>query len=115
MESILMTLFQSRDFAHFKHLETDSYARHIALGGYYEGIVDQMDKFAELMMSSGTKIKCPRSIEIPSVDEIKYFEALSRTVASFTKDTTMREDLKNVLIDVLDMVNTLLYKLKGLK
>ncbi len=115
MESLIITLFQSRDFAHFKHLETSSYARHMALNEYYDGIVDHMDALAELQMANGVAIRCPKSIEIPDVDEVKYFDALANTLNRLSKDTGMREDMRNVIIDIQTLVNGLLYKLKMLK
>lgn len=40
-------LFQGRDVAHSVHLSTRSYAKHMALQGFYEGIVGLADDFAE--------------------------------------------------------------------
>lgn len=40
-------LFLSRDIAHKLHLSTRSFAEHSALGGFYETIVEQADKFSE--------------------------------------------------------------------
>ena len=40
-------LFLGRDVAHSVHLNTRSYAKHKALKGFYEGIVDLADDFAE--------------------------------------------------------------------
>ena len=41
------TLFLARDVAHSVHLNTRSYAKHVALNEFYDGIVDLADKFAE--------------------------------------------------------------------
>lgn len=40
-------LFLGRDVAHSVHLNTRSYAKHVALQGFYEEIVELADKFAE--------------------------------------------------------------------
>ena len=40
-------MFLGRDVAHSVHLNTRSYAKHVALQGFYEGIIDLADKFAE--------------------------------------------------------------------
>lgn len=40
-------LFLGRDVAHSVHLNTRSYAKHVALQGFYEGIIDLADSFAE--------------------------------------------------------------------
>jgi len=41
------TLFLARDVAHSVHLNTRSYAKHVALNTFYDEIVDFADKFAE--------------------------------------------------------------------
>ena len=41
------TLFLARDVAHSVHLNTRSYAKHVALNEFYDSIVDLADKFAE--------------------------------------------------------------------
>lgn len=40
-------LFLARDVAHSVHLNTRSYAKHVALNAFYDEIVDLADKFAE--------------------------------------------------------------------
>ncbi len=40
-------LFLARDVAHSVHLNTRSFAKHMALQGFYEEIVDLADSFAE--------------------------------------------------------------------
>lgn len=41
------TLFLARDVTHSVHLNTRSYAKHVALNEFYDNIVDLADKFAE--------------------------------------------------------------------
>ena len=40
-------LFLARDVAHSVHLNTRSYAKHVALNSFYDEIVELADKFAE--------------------------------------------------------------------
>jgi hypothetical protein len=40
-------LFLARDVTHSVHLNTRSYAKHQALGAFYDGIIDLADTFAE--------------------------------------------------------------------
>ena len=46
-EKFIGTLFLARDVAHSVHLNTRSYAKHQALNGFYDEVVDLADKFAE--------------------------------------------------------------------
>ena len=40
-------LFLARNVAHSVHLNTRNYAKHVALQGFYDGIIDLADQFAE--------------------------------------------------------------------
>lgn len=40
-------LFLGRDVAHSVHLNTRSYAKHVALNTFYDEVIDLADKFAE--------------------------------------------------------------------
>jgi len=51
------TLFASRTQAHIFHLQTTSYAQHIALGEYYGGIVDLVDGLTELIKVDTESLK----------------------------------------------------------
>ena len=45
--TFIATLFHSATNAHFMHLQTDSYAKHVALNEYYDSIIELGDKWAE--------------------------------------------------------------------
>jgi len=47
MNEYVGTLMQSRNQTHIFHLQTTSYAKHIALQEYYEGIIDLIDSLVE--------------------------------------------------------------------
>lgn len=47
MDYLLATLFLSREVAHREHLKTKSFSQHMALGEFYEGIVERADAIAE--------------------------------------------------------------------
>jgi len=44
---LIAILFLSREVAHREHLNTKSYAQHMALGSFYDTIVDNADSIAE--------------------------------------------------------------------
>lgn len=50
MEDLIATLFLSREFAHRRHLAVTgpgSYAAHVALGAFYDDIIERADAIAE--------------------------------------------------------------------
>jgi len=52
-------LFLARDVAHSAHLNTRSYAKHVALNEFYDGIIDLADKFAEAYQGKYGLIRRP--------------------------------------------------------
>lgn len=48
MDNIILQLFVIRDTAHTLHLKTRSFAKHVALGDFYDGILDAADSIAEI-------------------------------------------------------------------
>lgn len=44
---MICRLFQARTAAHMAHLQTRSYAQHVALNGFYDSLVGLTDAFAE--------------------------------------------------------------------
>ena len=52
MNEYIGLLLQSRTQTHIFHLQTKSYAKHVALQSYYEDIVDLIDDIVEAYQSS---------------------------------------------------------------
>ena len=47
MEDLISLLFLARDVAHREHLRTKSFAQHMALGTFYNDIIENADAIAE--------------------------------------------------------------------
>jgi hypothetical protein len=47
IENLIEKMFSARDAAHIRHWKTDSYSQHRALGKYYDGLIEGLDKFVE--------------------------------------------------------------------
>ena len=78
--TFIATLFHSGTNAHFMHLQTDSYARHVALGDYYDEIIDLVDKYAEAFQGSYEIIKSyPKDFHI-ATDPVKYIKSIKEFV-----------------------------------
>lgn len=107
---IIYKLFQSRDFAHIMHLHHKKLGMHLALGEYYEGIVPCMDSIAEIWMGYSKVFPVVESISVPNTSPVAYFTALSDMIDQVTKQD-IREDLKNKFAEVLELINSTLYKL----
>ena len=109
------TLLHSATNTHFFHWSTDSYAKHIALGEYYDGIVELTDSFAEAYMGKYGKFTTFPSVYHQPKEPLKYLESLQNFVTDARQDLPQDSDLQNLIDAIADLINTTTYKLKFLK
>ena len=109
------TLLHSATNTHFFHWSTDSYSKHIALGEYYDGIVELTDSFAEAYMGKYGKFTTFPSVYHQPKDPLKYLESLQNFVSDARQDLPQDSDLQNLIDGIADLINTTTYKLKFLK
>lgn len=57
MEKLISLLFLARDLAHREHLRTDSFSAHMALGSFYDEIIDRADAIAEAYQGSYKRLE----------------------------------------------------------
>lgn len=116
-ENFLGQLFLARDVAHSVHLNTRSYAKHKALGHFYEDVIELVDKFAETYqgrkgligpISLQSARKNGNIIEFLQ-DSMEQIEEMRYTVVDKT-DTP----LQNIIDEIIGLYLTTLYKLKFL-
>jgi len=110
-------LFLSRDVAHSAHLNTRSFAKHMALNGFYDEIVDLADKFAEMYQG---KYGLIGPIALLSADNSNsILEFLERQVDQIEKtryDVVDKEctAIQNVIDEIVGLYFQTIYKLKYL-
>ncbi|MFA5186994.1 MAG: DUF5856 family protein [Patescibacteria group bacterium] len=110
-------LFLARDVTHSVHLNTRSYAKHVALGGFYEGIVGLADKFAEAYQGRHGLIG---PISVPSAGKSpNVVDFLKGSLAEIEKERYKVVDkddsaLQNIIDEIVGLYLATLYKLKFL-
>jgi hypothetical protein len=110
-------LFLARDVAHSVHLNTRSYAKHMALQGFYEGIVDLADKFAEAyqgkygLMGPVALMTAKKTTNIVAFLENQVEELMGMRYKVVDKDCT---PLQNIIDEIFGLYYSTLYKLKFL-
>lgn len=114
------TLFASRTQAHIYHLQTPSYAAHIALQGYYEGIIPILDPLIESIQGKNgiiTGYTAPGQVrEYISCEEIiAYFTALEMYVEQNRNKLPQDSYVQNQVDMISELINSTIYKLKFLK
>lgn len=106
-------MFQMRDIGHLLHLKSRSYAQHIALDAFYNGILDFTDSIAEIYQSEDLlDIRIPASIlEKTPIDYISTF----RYEIEEYKEMCDLDEVVNILEEVMALCSSTIYKLKFLE
>lgn len=110
-------LFLGRDVAHSVHLNTRSFAKHMALQGFYEGIVGLADSFAEAYQGKYgligpialQSVKKTNNIIEFLQDQLDEIEAVRYKVVE--KECTA---LHNIIDEIVGLYLSTLYKLRFL-
>jgi len=114
-------LFESREMAHVYHLsvkgDMGSYAAHVALGVYYNEILEFIDDLIEIYQGQYGLVENFDIIDTSSTktqEPIGYFEELVMFVKSTRNTSLSSEDthLQNIIDEVVGLIYRTLYKLK---
>lgn len=110
-------LFLGRNVAHSVHLNTRSYAKHVALNTFYDEIIDRADAFAEAYQGRHGLIG---PIAIPAAKKTtNIIEFLQDQLAEIEKsryDVCDKSDssLQQLIDNIVELYLTTLYKLRFL-
>jgi len=114
-------LFEAREMAHVFHLsvngEMGSNAAHMALGEFYEELLEFIDELTEVYQGQYGLVENFDIIDTSSAKErqyIPYFESLTSFIKDNRKVAFLQEDthLQNIIDEVVALTYRLLYKLK---
>ena len=105
VKSIIDEMFEVRTSIHKEHLATSSYAEHIALNEFYDGILEITDRFAEAYQGRfNTRIyNSSNSVEIVS----NLRKKLQEYILSLKQD----KELENIIAEAIEQCDETLYKL----
>ena len=110
-------LFAARDVAHSAHLSTRSYAKHVALNSFYDGIIDLADKFAEAYQGrygliGAVKMPAPGK----ATNILEYIEGSLKDVEKMRYDVCEKDEtaLQNIIDEIVGLYLSTIYKLKFL-
>lgn len=112
----IAVLFLARELAHREHLRTNSYAQHMALGDFYEGVLGLTDSLAEAYQGRNGIIDIPLlDNEFPG----PVIQSMQAQLAWIEKnrDAAVGKDeraLQNIVDEIVNLYLSTLYKLKHL-
>lgn len=121
IQGLLGVLFLSRDFAHKRHLAANgagSFAEHMALGDFYDGIIPLADKLAEAWQGKNLTLIG----DIPSLDtnfkesSVKGLQSQLEVVRQYRDDVEeYYSPIENILDEIEAAYLSAIYKLTFLK
>ena len=110
-------MFLARDVTHSVHLNTRSYAKHKALQGFYEGIIDLADGFAEAYQGRYGLIG-PISLMSAkkTANVVEFLQDQLDEIEAGRYDVCKKEDtpLQNLIDGIIELYLSTLYKLRFL-
>ena len=110
-------LFLARDVTHSVHLNTRSYAKHQALGAFYDGIIDLADTFAEAYQGRHGLIGPITLQSAKKTGNVTEFlqESLAEIEANRYKFCDEDESaIQNIIDEIVALYLSTLYKLRFL-
>lgn len=111
-EDIFGKLFQVRDSIHLAHLASKSYSEHVALGGFYDELLDLLDGLIESVQGKYGLL----TITIPASKTCNCIEELTNLCKTLESQTAMTEPwILNQIDTIIELGYSTIYKLKNLK
>lgn len=110
-------MFLGRDVAHKIHLSTRSFAKHSALDGFYHGIVDLADSFAEAYQGRyGLLSDIPLMSANKTSNIVEFLESQLSEIDKGRYQVCDEEEtaLQNIIDEVVALYLKTIYKLKFL-
>ena len=114
---LIAILFLSRDVAHRAHLSTTSYSQHMALGTFYDDIIDNADAIAEAYQGRNGLIgKIPMLTEDSTEDIADILEKHLGMVEKLRYTAVEKTDsaIQNLIDTAVETYLSTLYKLRNL-
>ena len=119
MTALTFELLNGVTKIHIAHLKTTSYAAHVAMGDFYDGVGDFADSLAEQWQGiTETLMDFPTSAELPTCKTpeecVKYLRGLY-AMCQKVQDSCEHSEILNTIDEVKSLINSTKYKLIFLK
>lgn len=119
MHDIINQLFAARDVAHKLHLKTRSFAKHLALGDLYEGILDKADELAEVWQGQFGVMNDINGnvIDMNQEDPVVFVNQLAswaQSIKQYFQDPSLTH-IANIWDELIAIIYRAKYKLENLQ
>ena len=114
------TLLHSATIAHIMHLQArgeGSYAKHQALGDYYDNIVETTDSLAEAIQGCMGEIieAYPPMFGNPAVEALDYLKSIREYVIANREAISDYSNIQNEIDTIMTLLDSTIYKLTFLR
>lgn len=116
IEELFGTLQQSTVATWRKHLRTAKYGKHEALDEFYKEMPEKVDALIEAWMGAhGKKVKGYENLlHASNMNTLKYLNELKKVCKDGYELMGDNDELKGLLDDIVNQINSTLYKVKEL-
>lgn len=104
-----------RTAAHYLHLASKSYAEHMALGDFYEGLTDKIDSYAEVSQGLDGALMSLPDVPLPTGAPISLLTRFLELITDEMEECDDSQALMNILAEMEELTARTLYKLRFLK
>lgn len=115
---LMSDLLYSAVTAHIEHFAATgpgSFAKHMALGEYYEAIPEAVDSFVEAYQAKYGLMGLPmKNTEEPGEDFLECLQELDARVGTYQATLTKDPDLANLCQEIQAVIKSTMYKLRFL-
>ena len=109
----LLTLLHASTNTHLLHWTTKSYAQHQALGAFYTGLPELVDRLAESMMGKyDTTPTFPVTYYAPANTAKEELNALKDYVAQARTQLPQDSEIQNLVDEIASSINDTLFLLR---
>ena len=119
IEELISRVFYARNVAHFEHWRAKgdgSFAKHMSLGEFYDGVIDDIDKLVEAYQGAFSLIGNIPAPQVAERDVLKLLEADADWIEENHESICKGNRAVGNLVDsVTDTYLTTIYKLRNLK
>ena len=113
---LVMELFHARTTAHVLHLKSRSYAQHVALQGFYDGVIPLADALAEAYQGEYGLIETYPPKYASYSDPILLMDDLRECVDECSKEFDEADShLRNISDEIRTLIASTSYKLRFLR
>lgn len=115
VQEFVLCLLHAVTNTHILHLQSRSYAEHMALGSFYEELEDLTDSYVEAYQGKYGLIEgYEAKYELPT-PPIEYLVTLNDYVYQARQSLKQDSELQNITDEIVALIDSTLYKLQFLK